>query len=115
MRGGPPNGIRESFDNFRDDVQSGLHARRDGLQLVPFIGLGDLILAQALGALQGVGHGDDIGGVDGAHFLDEGKDIGEIALIVIIVLLVDGKAGQMSDSFDVSFIQHFVFITCYIE
>jgi hypothetical protein len=93
QRGAWPHGI---FDDFRHQVQPGLGLRRDFLEGGVAVGLGDAVLAQALGEVLGVAHRLDAGGVHRLHLLDEAEDA--VQLLALRRLLVSGASSMRASS-----------------
>src|SRR3954467_9995304 len=56
--------LRRLLNDFGNEVQTGLHGRRDRLVGTAPVGFGDLVGAQPLDHVQGMGHRLDAGGVD---------------------------------------------------
>src|SRR5690606_33075869 len=67
-----------SFDDFRYEIEARLGLRRDLLEGVAAVGLGDKVGAQAGGEFLRVAHRLDAGGVHRLHLFDEAEDAVEL-------------------------------------
>ena len=97
----PRSFLLVSFDHFRHQIEAGFGFGRDGLAGFAAVGFGDLVLAQALRQILRVRHRLDTGGVDGLHFLDQGKYPVQVGERVFRLGVADFDAGEPGDPPDV--------------